>query len=261
LVYFELTQMLQRRRWRWLIALALVLAFSLLSTHNVLEEFRPLNNWDYLVTSLTDVFTSMLILPIVFLLLVIDLVVEDFHAGYAGLTLTRARSRVSWMLAKIAALFGAALLFSVGSLLVCVIGGLVSGMPFESGWSAHSLLPSSVSPFFAVIMILTLYVVTLTAFGTLVLMSTLFSRGTVAPWIVAVALCILSYFTWKFTAYRPIYKWMPTGHMSFLTYFPNRLTEDLMTLNWAFAYNIALFLAALVLGLWRIRVMNLSKSL
>jgi hypothetical protein len=220
---------------------------------------QSLNVLDYIINALTQQFNCMVMLPSIFLILVADLILSDLNNGYAGLILTRARSRLSLLLAKICVLFVCAFLFTMICTVIYLISGLLSGLPLDFTWSSHSLFTEETSPSFVLIMIECLYIFGLTAYGTFLLMVSLILRNTVFTWGTGAFMNILSYVAWL--KMREIEKWFPTSQMMFLSQYPNKLIVNTpgFTTHWSLTYHFLLFTFSVLLGLLLFRRINLRS--
>lgn len=255
---FELIQLFHKRKGRWVIALCLILISSFIIKNSSL--FEPLTIWDFIISPLTHQVNCLIIIPSIFLFIISDIIMIDINDQYIGLVITRTKSRIEWLISKISVLFMAAFLFTLICIVIYLIVGIGSGMSFNNSWNSHSLFNVNISPFVILLMISTVYVFTLTAVGTLIMVISLFTYNSIIAWMLGVIISTLSYVSWH--SYKGILKWMPTGQMMFLSQFPNKLIANIedFTLYWSYAYNILLFMSALLLAWFRIRHMKLTKS-
>lgn len=261
MITFDLMQLFYRRKWRWSIALSCLFLFSFVYPHMSQVELRPITVWDYVLGEFTQQFNCIVIIPVFFLYLTVDLVVNDFQEGYAEYTFSRSTSRISWYLSKVCTLFIAANIYTLGLGLAYLIASFISGMSFEAGFSEHAPLYQNVPPYVAMVTIFALFVTTLTSFGVFVLLLTLYTRSTTMPWIIGAIIACISYSSWMISSYRAIYKWMPTAHEMLLSIVPNKIsgTHQELSFQSGITYNIVFFLGSLILGINRFRRMNLGK--
>lgn len=257
MVSFEIIHFFYWRCWRWLTLSGLILGIFFIMG---LMVNGSQNIWSYLVAILTQQFICIVIISTIFSLIVVDLILADCSAGLIGNVLSRTRSRFSWLIAKICVLFVSAFLFTVICFLAGFFSGSVLGFPIESGWKFYSLFDAYITPFQVFVMIFITYIFSLTSFGMLVVSISLVTRSSVVSSFIGAIVSFMSYVFWMKINLRPYFKWTPTGQMMFLSKFPNRLTENLFTMSWSYAYTVTLFVFSFVLCWVCLRKMDLSKK-
>lgn len=262
MITFEFFQLFYRRKWRWLTVICVEFFLSILVAQVNGQKLISITVWDFIVDGLAQPFISMVIVPSLFLFLIVDLFVNDFEDGYVGYTVYRSKSRISWLIAKISTLFAGAFTFTLIIVLVYFITAILFGMAFDHRFSGHSIMYENFSPNYVLTMLMSLFVFTLTALGTFIIIITLYTRNSVVPWILGTILCVLSYVTYIRYAFRIAFVWMPTTQMFLLVRLPNKFIENIevYTFQWSYIYNISFFIISVLLGVLRIRIMDLSKS-
>lgn len=256
MITFELLQLFFQRKWRWLIITAIIVGIYLLMIGTGVQEQ---NLWGGLVFVFSQQFICMVVMPSLFICLIVDLIVDDIGNGLIGYTLPRSKSRISWLLAKVISLFASAFIFTSICLLVYLALSLMMGLPMEKGW-VSILFNIPIAPITVVITIMINYILTLTAFGMFILMLSILTRNAILSWAIGAIISIMGYVSWMYLAFRPFNQWFPTAQMMFLSQIPNKITEDLFTVQWSISYNIVLFITSFFISFYRIRKMNLSRK-
>lgn len=117
--------------WRWLAVPPVFALVAWQEADAIRYQYAPGRDaaaWDIPLSMLLNQTAVLLAVALGFMVLVGDLYVRDREAGYAALTLTRARSRVGWWLAKVGAVGVLALVFvAIGLGTALIVGGLRFG--------------------------------------------------------------------------------------------------------------------------------------
>lgn len=252
-----LFELYYRRQSRWLVV------YSLITIHFLLMGLMSsglTNIWQFVISIFTQPLASIVIFPILFIIMIADLVSANYSDRFTDYTLTRFKSRAAWFLSKIGVLIVSAFLFTVTSIAIALFLAICIGFPMESAWSEHSLLDHQEMPLSDLLMIIVVYTCTLAAFGSFVIMISLFVRSArAAGWIGAI-MSLIGYSCWMEESLRSYLKWVPTSQILFLSQFPDKNIGSLFTIQWSFTYNSLLFILSLLVCISIIRRVDLSKS-
>ncbi|SFX50868.1 hypothetical protein SAMN04487866_1102 [Thermoactinomyces sp. DSM 45891] len=258
MITFEITQYFQRRKWRFVACVLVMLVLSF-----VIGKFdgkvNPVTIWDFVFNSSTHIFTCLLIFPCVFLILIWDLYIGDFGSSYLSFTTLRTKSRTHWYLAKYATLFCVAFVFSIAVAVGYILAGMALGLPFEPVVNTHSSFLVKANAFQILSMMVSFQIVALTAFGALILTISLYSRNLLVSWITGGALTYAGYIVFKkFTSWAFLF---PTSHLMFLAHFPNQLVPPIPTLTASISMlcGLAFILVCLVVGWIKVRKVDFAK--
>lgn len=253
-----LFELYYRRQSRWLIVYSLVTIHILLMG---LMSSGLTSVWQFIISIFTDELAAIIIFPILFIIVIADLVSANYSDRFTDCTLTRYKSRGSWLLSKIGVLFASAFIFTLVNILIAFLLAICIGFPIYQEWESHSLYNSGDVPLTTLAVIAAAYTCTLTAFGTFVVMlSLLIKSARKAGWIGAI-LSLAGYACWIEESFRPWLKWSPSCQIIFLSPFLGKYTGNLLTMHWFFFYNAILFLLSLLVCIFVIRKTDLSKTI
>ncbi|MGZ4133669.1 MAG: hypothetical protein ACXVC1_00690 [Tumebacillaceae bacterium] len=254
MITFDLMHLLVRRKGRWLSLIAILALYTIFILINIPHTQSP-SVMQLMMLVLNQHFFTVMIIPILFLVLVADLLLIDQRSGYLQYTFVRYRSRLGWFVAKLVTMFFAAFLVTLICFAVSSAIGMIAGLPWRL---SDPVLGMNVYPLPGLVSILLLFVFTLTSFGCLVLTVSLFVHNPVFVWVLGSALAMASYFIW-FRFQTGMALWMPTTQLLYILHAPNDLIKpvDGFTMNWSLVYTGTLFVVASVAGLWRVRKSNL----
>lgn len=251
-----LFELYYRRQSRWLVI------YSLITIHFLLMGLMSsgmTNIWQFVISNFTQPLAAIVIFPILFIIMIADLVTANNSVRFTDYTLTRFKSRVAWFLSKIGVLAVSAFLFTGISIAIALLLAICIGFPMESIWSEHSLVGKQSMPLSDLLMIIVVYTCTLAAFGTFVIMISLFTQSArAAGWIGAI-MSLIGYGCWMEESLRTYLKWTPTSQMLVSQLADNNM-GSLFTIQWSFTYNSILFVLSLLVCISIIRRIDLSKS-
>lgn len=262
MITFDVIHFFLRTWKRLLVVGALLMLFSLLS-FLFFDDFELQNPsiWDHLISTFSHQFISLIFFPVLYTLLIADLLLHDLKENYAPFILARASSRVSWYLAKVSTLFYVAFLLVVVAAGMWLTAGLLKGLSWDT-FSHPTFLHAEElgqSPFLLLALMLLFYIVGLTVAGAFVLWLSLQLENSILAWGGIAFLGVLSMVT--FNASRELFIWLPLSQLMFKVHYPyDQLEPDLhtFTIPWSGTYLIIWFLLSLFLGWLRMRRMNLS---
>ncbi|CAH1212226.1 hypothetical protein PAECIP111893_03504 [Paenibacillus plantiphilus] len=251
-----LFELYYRRQSRWLVV------YSLITIHFLLMGLMSsglASIWQFVISIFTQPLAAIVIFPILFIIMFADLVSANDSDRFTDYTLTRFKSRVAWFLSKIGVLAVSAFLFTAISIAIALLLAICIGFPMESISSEHSLVGKQSMPLSDLLMIIVVYTCTLAAFGTFVIMISLFTRSArAAGWIGAI-MSLIGYGCWMEESLRTYLKWTPTSQM-LVSQLADSNRGSLLTIQWSFTYNSFLFVLSLLVCISIIRKVDLSKS-
>lgn len=128
----ELARLLGWKRWIGAAAVLAGTGFVLADQLMTERERRVVNQWDVVMTGLSFPTTIPFLLVPLFVALVGDVLIADRHAGFALLSVPRARLRGRWWMWKLGALVVAALLFA---LLAALVFAMIGALLARPGWA------------------------------------------------------------------------------------------------------------------------------
>lgn len=264
MITFELISLFTRRKWYWLSFCSLWLVFSVMAKFLVGPAIRAgevVSVWDFMIASLTQKFLSIVLVPILFLLLIADLIIRDFNDGYLGYIMNRVSRRTTWFIAKSIALFSASFLFTAIIGVFLFIAGVIWQIPLVN--SLHHPLGAFAQqlrlvPAYMPFTMLSFCVIGLTAFGMFILTLSMFVRNSTILLGIGLFLAVLSYGTYIY--YPQLAMYLPTTHLKFDHHAPFNPHKHAITLTWSFVYAIILFSVSFLVGLFKSRTMNLTRK-
>jgi len=135
LVRLELVRLV--KSWRWPLAMIICTLGAWRASEQVIRygwvvRLRP-NIWDVYLAfygEWTGLFIN-LIVPLIFFLLVGDIIIRDTRSHYMQVIISRLHHRESWWLAKCLSVLITALLFCLVLVLICCVMGLIRGLPIS----------------------------------------------------------------------------------------------------------------------------------
>lgn len=234
---------------------ALIMVFNVIGFR--LHGVRA-NQWDVLFSLVNNPFVAMILLPMLFLILVLNLGWRDVQTWPASLWV-RITSRLSWWMAKLLIIVFAALAYVVGTIsLGLIIGMLVA--PFQNGWSALTFRPGSFTatlalhslhPETALLLSFLLLWGTLAGFGILGVSLTLCFRGIALAGAMMAASTFAAYGLWMVHPSWGV--WFPSfqGVLSAHAGFDPRLPWY-FRVSWSLGWDGIVAVAGGALGAWRI---------
>lgn len=262
MITFDVLHFFLRTWKRLLVVGALLMLFSLLS-FLFFDDFELQNPsiWDHLISTFSHQFISLIFFPVLYTLLIADLVLHDLKENYAPFILARASSRVSWYLAKVSTLFYVAFLFVIVAVGMWLTAGLLKGLSWDT--FSHPIFQHAgelgQSPFLLLALMLLFYIVGLTVAGAFVLWLSLQLENSILAWGGIVLLGLLSMAA--FNANRALFIWLPLSQLMFKIHYPyDQLDPKLrsFTISWSGIYLVLWLLLSLIFGWLRVRRMNLS---
>lgn len=139
----ELKRLLTSRRW---IPVLIVLSLGAIKATDQLVRYshvirKSSNLWDSYFAfygSWSNQYLS-LVVPILFILLVGDILIKDTSSGYSQLVLVRMNNKGTFWFSKCVAIFVVALCFSFVIFLLAILSGVVRGLPFSLSLSPLAL--------------------------------------------------------------------------------------------------------------------------
>ncbi len=185
---FEIAKYL-RRYWKRLAVVTGILilnaifnkknVYILLELLGLIPEGAVLTVPDYLVGLFNSAqFVMFFIFPVLFAVLIADLITADFDDGLIYLILSRVESRFHYLIAKCAIVFLMAIVFTCLVVITVLFVAAVFRIPF-SGETYHYLFLAdlSVSSTLTYVMILTTFILGLTFIGMLTLVISVYTSG------------------------------------------------------------------------------------
>ncbi|MGN7472068.1 hypothetical protein [Brevibacillus sp. SAFN-007a] len=257
---FELSQLISRYYWRWILGAGVLCLNALFYLKS--QTFVPHSIWEFAFSFLTSPGQSTMILPVLFFIMTVDVIRLDITNRYVQYLSVRANTRTNWFIAKLSAIFVMAILYTIMTIIIPLLIGMFSGLETAYIMGEESLFISSTSLVTLLSCIFPTFVITLTALGTLLSILTLYIYHHFIVSALGVILCLLSYLT--FARYHDIgfaYKWLLTTHMYLLPKIPTKLSSSNQlvapSFAWSYGYLCCLYITAIILGFMRIRKMNL----
>ena len=215
------------------------------------------NQWNVLFSLINNPFVAMILLPMLFLILILDLAWRDMHTWQASIWV-RIPSRLSWWIAKMIILAGAASAYVAGIFsLGIIIGVLVA--PFHNGWSRLSFRPGSftqtlaghgLSPETALVWNCVLLWGALVGFGVIGMSLSLWGRGIAGAGAIMAASTFAAYGLWVVHPSWGI--WFPSfqGVLSAHAGLDPRLPRYFRVV-WSLQWDGLLILISAITGAWR----------
>lgn len=259
MVIFELQLFFREHAWHWAVAFGCLFLSPFLVTHLNGPSLTPITMGDFVLASVTQQFYTLVLVPSLFLLVVVDVGVRSITRGAITYIVSRASSRFEWFIAKVATIFIASLVFSIAALVLSVVDALLAGTSWRTELTTHGVL--YIHDFtLGLWAAMTLWVVTLFALGLVIFALSLYSGSTEWPWLMGILWGILSYIF--LMTHNTTFRWMVPGQMLLLAHVPNRIIQPFngFSLVWSYLYGMALILIAVVLGGWRAITMNLTTT-
>lgn len=237
-------------KWRW----AIIFTIIFLAVFIDVNIYPATNTWDVLVEVFTQNFLlCMVIFPILFLLLITDLITRDWKSGFVIFIASRMPSRLYWVLSKTGIILLTSFCFIAGIVIIAILVSLLHGVPLSWSWSEQRILLTPAPPFEVFYIILVVYWVTLSAFGTCIVFISMVIRNTVLSWGLGAVLSFFSFLSWWYFQFHFLFLWMPTAQLHFLAMYPNVLVEmfEGFSMKWSISYNAILFAVSFI-GMWLI---------
>lgn len=239
MITFEAYQLMVRRKWRWaciifIVAIYAILQFFYLPKGNVISIFS------FLILLFNQHFFAMVLVPLLFLIITTDLLLQDQKTGYVQYIFVRNRSRLSWFISKTAVLFLSSFVFVTISFFVVICIGILANLP----WGLDEIVfQIETPPAVSAISMFGLYIFTLIGFGSLIIVFSLLCSRVIWVWIFGSTLALASYFTW-FDMSKELATWLPTTQILYFLHVPNHKLApiDGFTMNWSFTYTFMLFI-------------------
>ncbi|SMO95638.1 hypothetical protein [Melghirimyces algeriensis] len=256
MILFEMEQLIDRQKKRWLLLLLTLLAVSIASKFLIGSDIRSgfvTNAWDFMLASVTQMFFAIVIIPVIYLLSISDLVIRDMN-GFLHYVLFRAKNRYVWWLAKFILLFLHAVLVVCFTLFCLWIAALFWGFPLTGPvlYPHYAIMETP----FVFASIFAIHTLALFALGLLVTLISLWTKSVIISGCIGLLLCVVAFGT---HIYQPdIAGWLPTTPMRLdlhHPYNPHRTITN-FTVQHSVGYLFFLITIFHFLGALRIRCMN-----
>ncbi|WP_042228283.1 ABC transporter permease [Paenibacillus popilliae] len=238
MITFEAYQLMIRRKWRWAFIIFIVAIYALLQ-FLYLPEPDIVSIYSFLILLFNQHFFAMVLVPMLFLIIITDLLLQDQRTGYVQYTFVRNRSRLSWFMAKIIVLFLSAFVFVTTSFGVVIGIGMMANLPW--GFDEF-VIQLETPPAVSAISMFGLYIFTLSGFGSLVIFLSILWSHVVWVWVVGSTLALASYLIW-FNMSQEWVAWLPTTQIMYFLHVPNNKFApiDGFTMKWSITYTFMLF--------------------
>jgi len=257
---FELSQLISRYLWRWIFGIG-VLCLDLLFYLNS-QTSAPNSIWEFTFSFLTSPSQSMLILPVLFLLITIDVIRLDITSNFIQFLTVRATARTNWFIAKLTSLFAMSVLYTILVVNIPLVIGMLGGLDTSYVIGEYSVFFQTTPLTSLIGTTLPTFIITFTTLGTMFSILSLYTHHHSVSLVVGTLICLLSYFT--YVRYHDIgiaFKWMLTTHMFLLPKIPTKLFSSnnfsAPSFAWSYGYLLCLYITSVILGYMRVRKTNL----
>lgn len=237
--------------------------YTLLELLDLIPEGAVLTVQDYIVGLFNSAqFVMFFIFPVLFAVLIADLITADFDDGFIYLVLSRLESRFHYLITKCAIVFLMAIIFTCLVVITALFVVAVFRIPF-SGETYHYLFLADqrASSIMTYVMILTTFILGLTFIGMLTLVISVYTRGAG----IAVAVIILLGFIHNifYVLGSPFLLWLPfTQYVVGMhaNYAPFGISVPYFTNAFSSAYLIIGIIFSFGLMMWKIRSSDINKA-
>lgn len=248
---------------RWILAFAAITLIYGLNIVGFGLRGPGTNQWDVVFSVVNNPFVGMILLPMIFLIVVLDIAWRDIQEWRSSLWV-RLSCRGHWWLTKMVVVMTAALTYVSGVFsLGLVIGILVA--PFQGGWSARAFRSGSATvplvahhmpPEGAVLWSFLLLWGAITAFGALAITFTILWRGPATAGAVMAGLAFAAYGLWithpSWGLWFPSFQGILSAHAAFDPRVPRYFR-----VAWSLVLDGGLFAIGFFVGGWRVARMSL----
>lgn len=265
---FELKRYFNKNYKRCIIIAFCVLGASLYSLTNIpllfLDKNMVLNLQNYIIGEFNSTqFIMFITFPILFSILVADLISADFDSGYINLILPRVKSRLNYIACKFFMVLFISVLFTALILIFKVVVALIIGMPFNGELYVYVFMMLKNNNILNIYLYTMLYFISgLTLIGMLTILISLYikSAGVSIGIIVLIGFLhnVFYIMRWDSIALLPLSQYILGLHNEFA---PFGIGSSYFTLKFSFVYMWVSILIIFIFILNKVKKHDIRRNI